>query len=132
MAPEAVTRRVNAAVVIGGCLVLACARAAPPVSAAWRIEPAPVIAGAATLVRVTLRRADGTAAAAARLQLEAHMAHPGMPTLTVNMTEPRGGEYEARVRLSMEGDWILVVSGELADGTRLTREFRVAAVRAAG
>ena len=35
------------------------------------------------------------------------------------------GAYEAKLQFTMAGEWLLVVSGTLADGSRLTKETRV-------
>jgi hypothetical protein len=59
------------------------------------------------------------------------MTHPGMAPVTSDVIETSGGRYESRVRLSMAGDWVFVVSGDLPNGRRITKEIRVPAVRPA-
>ena len=130
MAPEASGRCVAAAL-LACCLAAGCSRGDAPVSAAWNIEPTPPTAGTITAIRVTLRRTDGTPAVNARLHLEGHMSHPGMAPVTAEMIERGGGAYDARLQLSMAGDWVFVVSGELADGTRISKDVPVPSVRPA-
>ncbi|HET7217085.1 MAG TPA: FixH family protein [Vicinamibacterales bacterium] len=136
MAPEAVTRRVTAGTIRRCwicCIVFAigCGRGSDSATIAWTIEPSPPIAGKTTVVAVTLKADDGAPAAGATLQLDAHMSHPGMAPVTADVIERRRGEYEARLQFSMAGDWILVLSGTLANGRRLTKEIRVPSVQPA-
>ena len=132
MAPGAVARRVTAGLL--GCCVLAigCSRTATNVAVTWTIDPTPPVTEAATVVRVTLLHRNGQPVTAARLRLEAHMSHPGMAPVTSDLIERSNGDYEARLDLRMAGDWVFVVTGELADGRRLTREMKVPAVRSPG
>ena len=130
MAPEALARRVAAALL--ACVVaMGCGRGAGDVDVAWEIEPTPPTAGQRTVVRVTLRHPDGRPEAGARLKIEAHMSHPGMAPVAGDAVEGANGAYEARLQLSMAGDWIFVVTGQLADGSRITRDTRVPGVRPA-
>jgi hypothetical protein len=55
-----------------------------------------------------------------------------MTPVTTALTETRAGVYAGRLQFSMAGDWLLVVSGQLADGTRLTRQLEVPGVQPAG
>jgi hypothetical protein len=57
------------------------------------------------------------------------MSHPGMTPVVTTVTEGAAGEYEARMHFSMAGDWTLVLTGELPDGSRLTRQLDVVGVR---
>jgi hypothetical protein len=99
------------------------------VRATWQIDPSPPVSEGPTLVRVTLRYDDGRPAEGANLRLEAHMAHPGMRPVTSDVVERSNGTYEARLRLSMAGDWVFVLTGELADGSRVNAEIQISAVR---
>jgi hypothetical protein len=126
---EAVARGVTALLLAGS--LVSCGREGRAVTVSWTINPTPPTVGADTEVGLRLHDADGNPVSRAKLQLEAHMSHPGMAPVTAAMTERSDGTYEARVRLTMAGDWRFVVAGTLADGRRITRDTAVAGVRAA-
>ena len=130
MAPEALARRVIAALLVC-CIAVGCSRGAGGVAISWTIEPPSPVVGADTIVRFVLRQRDGTPIGGAALHLEAHMSHPGMAPVAVEAAERGDGEYEGRLRLTMAGDWLLVVSGRLADGSRITESQPLAGVRPA-
>lgn len=132
MAPEAVAGCVRTGVQLRGlaacCAVViaaGCGRGAPDAAIAWSIEPPALIAGSTATVALTLTSGGGAPTTGAKLRLEAHMSHPGMPPAVADFVEREGGRYEARLQLGMAGDWMLVASGTLADGTRITRETRL-------
>lgn len=83
------------------------------------VAPAPPQAAAESIARVTLRDAQGRPVRGARVQIEAHMPHPGMAPVVADAAERGDGIYEARLQFTMAGDWILVATGELADGSRI-------------
>ena len=126
---EAVARGVTA--VLLACSLVACGREGRAVTVSWNINPTPPMAGADTLVGLRLQDAGGHPVSRAKLQLEAHMSHPGMAPVIADVTERSDGTYEARVRLTMAGDWRFVVAGALADGSRITQDTLVPGVRAA-
>jgi hypothetical protein len=126
MAPEAFARRLIAGLLACWCAI-ACSHRAETIAATWVIDPVSPVVGAPVVVRVTLLRA-GTLARGAKLRLEAHMSHPGMTPIAADAIERADGAYETRLTLSMAGDWIFVVSGALADGSRITKRTEVRAV----
>lgn len=131
MAPGALASRLIAAVLVCGCVASGCSGHARDVTVIWNIEPTPPISGAATIVRLRLQEADGNPVRGAKLRLQGHMAHPGMAPVTGDVSERGDGAYHGRLQLSMAGDWVFVVSGELADGRRISKEIQVASVRPA-
>jgi hypothetical protein len=131
VAPEALARRLRAGLLASCCLAATCGSLASDVTVAWTIDPMPPAAATTTIVRFTLADAQGVRIGGARLRLDAHMTHPGMAPVTSDVIETSGGTYESRVRLSMAGDWVFVVSGNLPNGRRITKEIRVPAVRPA-
>jgi hypothetical protein len=100
-----------------------------PVRIAWTLDPAPPAAGVPTLVRIAVTDRQGQPVSGARLRLEGHMSHPGMVPVVVDAGESSGGAYEGRLQFSMAGDWLLIVSGSLADGTRVTEQLELPGVR---
>jgi YtkA-like len=131
MAPEALTRCLRAGLLASCCLATTCGSRAADITVAWTIDPMPPAAAETTIVRFTLADSHGTRVGGAKLRLDAHMTHPGMAPVTSDVIEISGGTYQARVHLSMAGDWVFVVSGELPDGHRITKEIQVPAVRPA-
>lgn len=83
------------------------------------------------VVRLTVRNADGAPVSGAKLQCDAQMSHPGMTPIVGAVVERGHGVYETRLRLSMPGDWVLVASGELPDGRRVSSSNRVPGVQPA-
>ena len=97
----------------------------------WTVEPSTPSASTDTLTRITLQDEQQRPVPGARLQLEAHMSHPGMAPVVRRLTDRGGGVYETHLQFSMAGDWVLVVTGELPDGRRITRSLPIAGVRPA-
>jgi hypothetical protein len=95
----------------------------------WQMVPAAPVVGRESLADVTLRFSNGDAVVGARLNLEGHMSHPGMAPVIARLTEAGDGKYSARLTLTMGGDWVMFVDGQLADG-RVVRQ-RVAEVATA-
>jgi YtkA-like protein len=139
VAPRAQSRVLNSALPLiltcALCAVWAVACRSDPstqITAEWTIEPSPPLAGSDVTARVTLRDNANTPVGGAKLHLEAQMSHPGMSPVLSDMVERGDGVYDARLRLTMEGDWTLVVAGELRDGTRITKQLDLAGIRRAG
>ncbi len=125
MASEALSGRVIAALALCCCLG-SCQASARDVGITWTIEPVrPAVATVAT-IRFTLQNDRGEGLRGARLQLAAHMSHPGMTPIGARVIDRGSGTYESRLELSMAGSWTLVVTGELADGRRITKQTEVA------
>jgi hypothetical protein len=123
--PEALARIVVIAVALG---LAACGGGTDDVRAVWQVQPTPAVSGADSIVRLTLSRATGAPLRGAKLRVEGHMTHPGMEPVTAPLTDRGDGTYDARVRLTMAGDWVLVATGELPDGRRIVRQTDLAAV----
>ncbi len=89
-----------------------------------------MVGGANLTMRVLDR--DRRPVPGARLSIAAHMSHPGMAPVEATVTERANGVYEATLDFSMAGDWVLVVSGALANGTPLSHRIDVPNVRPSG
>lgn len=70
-------------------------------------------------------RLDAESVTKATLSLEGHMTHPGMAPVVTAMKEVSPGRYQAPLPLAMTGDWVLVLTGTLADGSRVQAEHHV-------
>ena len=102
------------------CIVAACGGrdAVRDVRVTLVVDPVKPAVGADTTVRVTLDDGRGPLRGA-RVQVEAHMSHPGMAPIVVDASETEPGTYAARIPFSMAGEWTLVANGTLADGRRI-------------
>jgi hypothetical protein len=109
-----------------------CRRSAPAVSVAWQDKPGAVIVDEPAVLQIVLRDAAGHPIDGAALRIEAHMQHPGMAPV-IEPADGRGqGVYAARVSLSMAGEWIVFVSGELPGGRRIREQAGGVTARPAG
>ena len=139
-APRAQRRVLTAAVIIACSLAVACAapgcdvyrdreRESSEVSVSWTLDPSPPLAGTSLVVRLTLRDREQKPITGARLRLEGLMSHPGMAPVTADLTERGNGDYEAPLQFTMAGDWVLVVTGELAGGGQIKKQIEINGVR---
>lgn len=94
------------------------------------VSPTPVPVGPVRLV-ATLTSPDGKPITGARLRVRADMAMAGMEPVIAKLTDVGTGHYVAdRFQLSMGGDWILTISGQLPDGRAIRQTFVVRGVGA--
>jgi hypothetical protein len=130
MAPaQAAARRLRLTALACALAAAACRPAVPAdVTFDLVFDPAPPATGVDTIVRVTLQDGQGRPLRGADLKLEGHMSHPGMVPLTAQLRERPDGAYEGRLRFSMGGGWVIVVTGDLPDGHRITRYVDVPGV----
>ena len=101
------------------------------INIAWTLEPSPPIVGTPVVARITLRDRDQKPVIGARLRLEGLMSHPGMAPVVAEVVERGDGAYDAPLQFTMAGDWILLVTGQLADGSQLKKQIEIAGVRPA-
>jgi YtkA-like protein len=117
------------------CLVCtACGRhvLAEDVSVEWKMAPAPPIVGTPALGEITLRDRARRPVSGARLQVVGLMSHAGMAPIIASVAERGDGLYQVRLQFTMSGDWILLVTGSLPDGRRLSQQIDIANARPAG
>lgn len=115
------------------CLLLAgCSPGEGDVNLTWEVEPEPPVVGTSATGYITLRDATLAPITGARIQVEGHMAHPGMEPVLATAVEGAAGVYQVPLAFTMAGDWIILVKGTLPDGTSLSRRIDVAGVRPAG
>lgn len=115
--------------------IAACSRrpsAAEDIRVEWTMTPGPPVAGAAAVAQIRLRDAARRPVRGAKLQVEAHMSHPGMAPILAAAAEGADGVYEIQLRFTMRGHWILLVTGELPDGRTIDHRIDVHATGPAG
>ena len=123
------------AAVVCGTFGTACGRhaaTAEDVSVEWEMTPTQPIAGTPSLGVLTLRDGARRPLGGATLQVVGHMSHPGMAPVVATVSERGDGVYQVQLRFTMNGDWILIVSGSLPDGRRLNHRIDIASRRPAG
>jgi hypothetical protein len=99
------------------------------ISVTWTLDPSPPVVGTPIVARVTLRDREQKPLNGARLRLEGLMSHAGMAPVMAALSPHGEGVYEAPLQFTMAGDWILLVTGELADGSPVKKQIEVAGVR---
>jgi hypothetical protein len=75
--------------------------------------------------------ATGRPVVGAHLRIEAQMSHPGMAPFLATASERGNGVYEAALRFTMAGDWIVLVTGSLSNGDTVEYRIEVPGVRPA-
>jgi hypothetical protein len=110
-----------------------CGRTNPAdaIRVTWTLDPSPPVVGEPIVARLTLRDAAQKPITGMRLKLEGLMSHPGMAPVIAPVIERGDGTYEAALRFTMAGDWILLVTGQLPDGVPFTKQIEIAGVRPA-
>lgn len=102
-------------------------RAADDVTVEWKLTPTPLRVDQTALVEITLRDSGSSPVRGATVKVEGHMTHPGMAPVMASAAETRAGVYEVQLRLTMRGSWILLVTGDLPDGRRVTHRIDITA-----
>ena len=91
------------------------------------ISPQPPRVGSVTL---TLRITDlsGTPVTGAQLTAEANMTHAGMVPVFADASETEPGRYQSILKLSMAGDWIVIVHVNLSGNRKEDHVFEIKGV----
>jgi hypothetical protein len=134
VAPRAQRQRLTAVTVLVCSLAAGCAGGGDPsdaISITWMLDPSPPLVGTPVVARMMLRHSDQKPVTGARLRLEGLMSHPGMAPVVAEVVERGDGAYDAPLQFTMAGDWILLVTGQLADGRQLKKRIEIAGVRPA-
>ncbi|MGV3720340.1 MAG: FixH family protein [Actinomycetota bacterium] len=93
-----------------------------------RVQPQPPRVGEAE-VTVLLTGPDQRPVPGATVRLEGNMSHAGMQPVFADAREAAPGRYEARLELTMGGDWFIIVTGTLPDGRKLEHQAPLPGVR---
>ena len=102
--------------------------AAPGISVTWNLAPDPPRVGS-TILTVDLADSLNRPIRNARVNVEGTMTHPGMRPVLAEAPEVAPGRYEAKLDLTMRGDWILLLNATMADGRSMQRQREVPGVR---
>ncbi len=116
------TRPAAAVAVVLAVATFGCAKPddARPLDIGIELQPPAPVTGNETHATIRVRDRGGKAIRGATLTLDAQMNHPGMAPVTVTLHETSDGVYEAPLNFTMAGDWVLVASGHLPDGRRVS------------
>ena len=93
------------------------------------LNPTPPTTGDAQVV-LTLTDSANKPVEGARISLEGNMNHAGMKPVFSELKETGSGEYEGTLNFTMGGDWFVLVSGKLPDGTEVNEKVDVPGVKA--
>lgn len=96
----------------------------------YEVSPLPARVGD---VNITIKMTDGSQKpiAGAHVKLEGNMSHAGMAPVTAEATEMGAGRYQTSMKLTMAGDWQVLVLLTLPDGREVDQEFEIKAVQPA-
>jgi hypothetical protein len=81
------------------------------------------------LDHLVLADGDGELVSGAEMELEGTMTHAGMVPVLSAAEEKEPGRYEAELKFTMGGDWVVIVYADLADGTELEKEIDLPGVK---
>lgn len=97
---------------------------------AYEVSPLPARVGDVTIT-VRMTDASGKPIAGARISLEGNMSHPGMAPVLSEAREIAPGRYQSIMKLSMAGDWYVLVHVTLPDGRELDQQIEIKGVTSA-
>ncbi|MEO0560774.1 MAG: FixH family protein [Chloroflexota bacterium] len=86
------------------------------------VDPVEPTVGDATLL-VTVQTADGDPINDAQISLRGDMDHAGMQPVNREVSSGEDGQYTVPFEWTMGGDWFVVVTATLADGTVVEQTF---------
>ena len=101
----------------------------PSVELQLRFEPSPPEVGQVRAT-ATLRAVDGQPLKGAKIALEGNMNHAGMKPSFAVLAERDPGVYTGELEFTMGGDWFVLATVTLADGSRVERQIDVPGVAA--
>lgn len=86
------------------------------------IAPNPPVVGPATLV-VTVTDSDGDPINDAQVAVRGDMDHAGMQPVVEETSTAQDGDYTLPFEWTMSGDWFVIVTVTLVDGTVIEEQF---------
>lgn len=96
----------------------------PNVTLTYQVAPQPTRVGNVT---ITIKMTDRTQKPidGATVKLEGNMSHAGMAPVVAEATEVGPGRYQANMKLTMAGDWDVLVLLTLPDGSEEDQQFEI-------
>jgi len=91
-------------------------------------DPSPPVVGDAG-VRLTLSDAAGKPLYGGKVVLEGNMNHAGMKPSFAELREVEPGRHVGTLKFTMGGDWFIIVTANMPDGSRIERKVEVQGVR---
>lgn len=86
------------------------------------VTPSPPTVGAAELI-VSLRAPDDSPVDGAQIALRGDMDQPNVAAVLRDVNESDGGDYRTAFEWTQPGEWYVVVTATLPDGTIVERQF---------
>ena len=102
---------------------------APDVKAELALDPDPPVVGDNHLT-LKLTDAKGAPLEGAKVKVEGNMNHAGMTPSFADLKETEPGRYAGTLKLTMGGDWFILVSAKTSDGKVVERKIDVPGVKA--
>jgi hypothetical protein len=80
-------------------------------------------------IALQLKDASARPVTGAHIELEGDMTHPGMAPVFGHGKEVEPGRYRSELKLSMPGDWVVLLHVKLASGQQVEKQFEIRGVR---
>ena len=96
----------------------------PNLTVSYEVSPLPARVGDVT---ITIRMTDASEKpiAGARIKLEGNMSHAGMAPVFAEAKEIGPGRYQTSMKLTMAGDWQVLVHLTMPDGSEVEQQFGI-------
>lgn len=96
---------------------------ADSIEVSWSYTPKEITTQHETTFKFTLTDKNKNLIKNAIIKIEANMNHAGMVPVLADATITTEGLYEAKIKPTMLGDWILFLTITLSDGKVIKKEF---------
>lgn len=91
----------------------------------YEVSPLPARVGDVTITIKLKDVGSSEPITGARIRLEGNMSHAGMAPVFAEAKEIGPGQYRTNMKLSMAGDWHVLMHLILPDGRELDQEFEI-------
>ena len=100
----------------------------PNLTVSYEVSPLPARVGHDVTVTIKMKDGSEKPIDGAHIKLEANMSHAGMAPITAEASETGPGRYETRMKLTMAGDWQVLVLLTLPDDREVDQQFEIKGV----